>query len=797
MPVEQADVQIRILAKDAATRVFRQVGDELQRLGRRADAVAAAAGRMGARMSSVGSTLSTRLTLPLMAVAGASIHAAAQADRYRDSLISLAGGADEAARYLEAIQDASRGTIDETNALAVANRALTFGVVKNAEEMRKLTEIAITLGRAQGLTATQAVSDFTTALGRNSPLILDNLGLTLKLSEAYRMYADQLGKSVDELTEQEKAEAFRAAALEKGMALVAELGGVSDDAASATERMTAELKDAAVALGRELLPHFVSVVDIATDAVAAFNDLDPATRRLVVTLGGVAAAAGPVLRIGGGLLVTVGKLPGLFRAASSAAGEVAAAYALLGEGASAAELGIAGFAAAAAPVVPLLGLLAAGLVYAEKRARDLDRAIRDATKSYGAYRELLRQLAPETEAVDQATYELMSEQERANAVVKTLTAEIEVHRAALAEAREGIDGTRASMAEAQAVMQEMAWLEQAERARAYAAAQREAALVSSDAALAFRDEYDALDPLDQAAGDAAAAAGDLAAQVGAAGQAAGDAAPLFGDLEVSVGSFASALASGIPDTEDMWRMIAAMGFKAGMGADQIAALARAMGVATDAETEAVLAAYQVVEGWKEGTRTGQDLIAVTQLLEQANAELTLAAEAEKEGDLEAAEAHRERADALVAMASSVAEAGRRFEVLDERAADATQSIRDIPRSIQIEVRDQALRDAAARARALRDVLREAREAMWAVQPVGGRGAVEGTYQAGTDYVPQTGLAFLHRGEAVLNPREAALFRVARGQPAEVHYHYHLEVSSALPAQSIVDEFGILQALAGP
>jgi hypothetical protein len=114
------------------------------------------------------------------------------------------------------IQAASSGTIDQLTAMQAANKAMLFGIIESKEEMGELTQIAITLGAAMGQDAAKSLDDLTTALGRNSPMILDNLGISLKLSDAYTLYAKSIGKAVDALSEEEKTMAFRKAALIEG-----------------------------------------------------------------------------------------------------------------------------------------------------------------------------------------------------------------------------------------------------------------------------------------------------------------------------------------------------------------------------------------------------------------------------------------------------------------------------------------------------------------------------------------------------------------------------------------------------
>jgi hypothetical protein len=275
-------------------------------------------------MTDVGKKLSVGLTAPLALFAGAAINSAVKADRLQKTLDGLAGGAENAAKYIDSIKDASLGTIPKVEALAIANRALSFGVVKNTDEMAKLTKVAIALGRAQGLDATTAVSDLTTALSRNSPMILDNLGITLKLTEAYRIYADKIGVSADALNEEQKAMAFREAALIKGMEVVERMGGLQDDMASSGERLKAQMSDMAVTVGQALIPVLQKGLDIIGPLVNAFNSASPAVQQLVVVLGGVAAAAGPALSVIGKLTSTVGELalkhPALNTALSNTSG---------------------------------------------------------------------------------------------------------------------------------------------------------------------------------------------------------------------------------------------------------------------------------------------------------------------------------------------------------------------------------------------------------------------------------------------------------------------------------------------
>lgn len=64
-----------------------------------------------------------------------------------------------------------------------------------------------------------------------------------------------------------------------------------------------------------------------------------------------------------------------------------------------------------------------------------------------------------------------------------------------------------------------------------------------------------------------------------------------------------------------------------------------------------------------------------------------------------------------------------------------------------------------------------------------------SFQHGTAFVPQTGLAILHRGEAVVP--------ASRGNHAgEVHHHWHLTINSQADVEQVRDSYALMRSLAG-
>ncbi len=314
-----ASLLITISAKDLASAVFKQIGDEtkasakkaVKSLGDYSDKLA----DIGNASKNMGKNLSIGVTAPLTLFAGVAVNSAVKAERLTKTLNSMAGGADRAASFINAIKTASLGTVPQIEALEIANKALSFGVVETEQEMASLVETAIVLGKSQGLDAATAVGDLTTALSRQSPMILDNLGITLKLTEAYQIYADKLGVSVDSLDAAQKSEAFRTAALIKGAEAAASMGGMQEDMAMSAERVQAQMKDLTTTIGGMLVPVMSMGVDIMGPMVQKFADMDPAVQKVVVVMAALAAGAGPAMAalgtlatVASGLIVTLPQL---------------------------------------------------------------------------------------------------------------------------------------------------------------------------------------------------------------------------------------------------------------------------------------------------------------------------------------------------------------------------------------------------------------------------------------------------------------------------------------------------------
>lgn len=143
---------------------------------------------------------------------------AAQAAQFEQSRQAFRGMVQSMGRDAEIefgrIRAASAGLIDDKSLVESANKAMSLGIP--IEKLASLMEIARAKARDMGTTATSAFNDIAVGIGRGSPLILDNLGLVIKLGEVYEEYADSVNKTVEQLSSQDKKTALLNATIDAG-----------------------------------------------------------------------------------------------------------------------------------------------------------------------------------------------------------------------------------------------------------------------------------------------------------------------------------------------------------------------------------------------------------------------------------------------------------------------------------------------------------------------------------------------------------------------------------------------------
>jgi len=205
-------------------------------------------------------------------------------------------------------------------------------------------------------------------------------------------------------------------------------------------------------------------------------------------------------------------------------------------------------------------------------------------------------------------------------------------------------------------------------------------------------------------------------------------------------------------------------------------MAKELGVATDSEIAAQLAMYGLVDAYNAGERSIQDVGAASREMEKFSAGMAKAADLEAKATEESnkgnaaaavllrdeAAAEREAAEEAFELAIAISDAETATLDASEAAGEFTEDMWEQGDAV-IATRDRVRELNEEIALVEREIHIEMLATIhWSGASPGTGGEEEG-FQTGTDYVPYTGRFRLHRGEAVLNPREAAVYREVKQQ----------------------------------
>lgn len=117
---------------------------------------------------------------------------------------------------LSDLQDVTQGQVSLRDLTTSASTAIALLGEESIPRLSELADIAARASTALATDLTGAFSDMVRGIGRQSRLILDNLGLVIDAEQAYDDYAESIGKAADALTEAERKQAFLNAAIEQG-----------------------------------------------------------------------------------------------------------------------------------------------------------------------------------------------------------------------------------------------------------------------------------------------------------------------------------------------------------------------------------------------------------------------------------------------------------------------------------------------------------------------------------------------------------------------------------------------------
>ena len=184
---------------------------------------------------------------------------------------TLAGVGETATIAMDKLKVATDGTMSQFDLFQQANNAMILGVTKNSDEMAEMFDIAQRLGRALGVDTKLSVESLIVGIGRQSRMMLDNIGIVTDVEKANAAYAKQLDKSKDELTDTERRQAFLNATMEAAREKLATMPAEIASTQDAYDSLRASASDASVALG-ELFAQLLLLPEVSQGSASILRE---------------------------------------------------------------------------------------------------------------------------------------------------------------------------------------------------------------------------------------------------------------------------------------------------------------------------------------------------------------------------------------------------------------------------------------------------------------------------------------------------------------------------------------------
>ena len=197
----------------------------------------------------------------------------ARTDSLTTAFKNLGRGVGLNEQSLEKFRQATNGTVSDIDLMIQANNAMLLGIVENEDQFADLIDSAQRLAKAVGQDALFGIESLTTGIGRQSKLMLDNLGIVLDTNLAYEKFAEENGKSVKALDENERKQAFVQAALESTRLKVAQLGKETIDTNDSIAQLDVAMENLQLAFGEFMEGPGVSFINFLTKSVSGLQNM--------------------------------------------------------------------------------------------------------------------------------------------------------------------------------------------------------------------------------------------------------------------------------------------------------------------------------------------------------------------------------------------------------------------------------------------------------------------------------------------------------------------------------------------
>ena len=270
---------------------------------------------VGSVVSSIGSKM-TIITGALTAIGGVGVKSAIEQESAMQQVDKIYGkAADSIKNFAENTATSYNMSTKEAYKYSQVYgnliQSITSDEEENAKQTQELLKASSVIASATGRTMEDVMDRIRSGLLGNTEAIEDlgvnvNVAL-LESTDAFKKFAED--KSWNQLDFQTQQQIRLFGVLEQ----TAKKYGteVNQNTSTNVQELTAKMQNLGTTLGEKLLPYFNKSIDSITQLMDKFNALSPQTQDLIIKIGLIVAAIGPVLLILGKLISFGGTIIGI------------------------------------------------------------------------------------------------------------------------------------------------------------------------------------------------------------------------------------------------------------------------------------------------------------------------------------------------------------------------------------------------------------------------------------------------------------------------------------------------------
>ena len=290
---------------------------------------------VGSKMSSVGKTLSAAVTLPIVGIGTAATKMAMDAVE-SENLFEVAMGnmAGEARKWSEETSKAlGLNAYNVRKNVSTYNSMLTSMGLTSNESLKMsqgLTQLSYDMASFYNLQPEEAFEKLKAGIsGEAEPLKALGILVNDATIKNYA-YVNGIAKQGEALTEAQKVQARYGVILEGTKNAQGDLERTMDSPTNKIRVMKEQVQQLAIQFGQILIPILEKVISVIKPLLDKFLGLSKEQQQMIVTIGLIAAAVGPLILIVGKIITVIGTLSSMFSTVSAAMATAGGASTVLG-----------------------------------------------------------------------------------------------------------------------------------------------------------------------------------------------------------------------------------------------------------------------------------------------------------------------------------------------------------------------------------------------------------------------------------------------------------------------------------